>query len=78
MFSWEKKYFDKKKNADLWKRFLSVYRKHNVSFTWVKGHANNVENERCDRLAVAAAENTKFHIIDKGYENGLSDAASLF
>ena len=78
VFSWEKKYFDKKKNADLWKRFLSVYRKHNVSFTWVKGHANNVENERCDRLAVAAAENTKFHIIDKGYENGLSDAANLF
>ena len=78
VFSWEKKYFDKKKNADLWKRFLSVYRKHNVSFTWVKGHANNVENERCDRLAVAAAENTKFHIIDKGYENGLSDVANLF
>ena len=68
VFNWEKKYFDKKKNVDLWKRFLTVYRQHNVKFIWVKGHANNIENERCDRLAVAAAEAEKHYEIDRGYE----------
>ena len=68
VFNWEKKYFDKKKNSDLWVRFLRVYRKHNVRFVWVKGHANNVENDRCDRLAVAAAEAEKYHAIDVEYE----------
>jgi len=56
IFSWEVKSFAKKKNPDLWVRFLKIYRKHNVSFTWVKGHANNTENERCDYLAVSASE----------------------
>ena len=68
VFNWEKKYFDKKKNVDLWKRFLIIYRQHNVKFFWVKGHANNVENERCDKLAVAAAEAEQHYDIDKGYE----------
>ena len=68
VFNWEKKYFNKKKNVDLWKRFLIVYRQHNVKFVWVKGHANNVENERCDKLAVAAAEAEQQHDVDKGYE----------
>ena len=68
VFNWEKKYFKKKKNPDLWKRFLHVYRKHNVQFTWIKGHDNNVENERCDKLAVNAAETSKLHSIDKEYE----------
>ena len=69
VFNWEKKYFDKKKNVDLWKRFLVVYRQHNVKFIWVKGHANNVENERCDKLAVAAAEAKQHHDVDRGYES---------
>ena len=51
-----KNFFNKKKNMDLWRRFLIVYRQHNVKFVWVKGHSNNLENERCDALAVAAAE----------------------
>ena len=68
VFNWEKKYFDKKKNVDLWKRFLVVYRQHNIKFIWVKGHANNVENERCDKLAVAAAVAKQHHDIDRGYE----------
>ena len=46
--------FKKKKNKDLWLRFLPLYRKHNVHFHWLKGHAGHPENERCDRLAVAA------------------------
>ena len=47
--------FKDKKNADLWTRFLKAYRRHRVRFVWVKGHADIPENERCDRLAVAAA-----------------------
>jgi ribonuclease HI len=55
LFSWEKKQFKKKKNADLWIRFLKLYRKYSISFTWVKGHASIPENERCDELAVEAS-----------------------
>lgn len=56
LLGWEKKGFKNKKNPDLWRRFLLVYRKHNVQFIWVKGHANIPENERCDQLAVAASK----------------------
>ena len=52
VFGWEKKGFKDKKNPDLWKRFLAIYRQHQVKFVWVKGHADIPENERCDRLAV--------------------------
>lgn len=52
--NWERKGFKKVKNVDLWMRFLEVYRKHNVNFHWIKGHAGHPENERCDTLAVAA------------------------
>lgn len=66
VFTWERKMFSGKKNADLWARFLRVYRKHKVRFVWIKGHAENVENERCDRMAVAAAEGE--HLLeDAGY-----------
>jgi ribonuclease HI len=58
LFQWETKNFAKKKNPDLWKRFLVVYRKHNVNFVWVRGHSGHPENERCDKLAVAAREMT--------------------
>ncbi len=55
LFEWEKKGFSKKKNRDLWERFLKIYRVHKVKFVWIKGHAGNQENERCDALAVEAA-----------------------
>jgi ribonuclease HI len=67
VFGWEKKAFSGKKNADLWKRFLIVYRKHAIKFVWVKGHASNKENNRCDELAVAAALGGHLK-IDHGYE----------
>ena len=54
LFQWESKAFRKKKNPDLWIRFLKVYRKHKVRFVWIKGHSNITENEVCDRLAVNA------------------------
>ena len=66
VFGWEKKGFKKKKNPDLWRRFLKVYRKHRVKFTWIKGHANIPENERCDRLAVEASQEENL-AIDPGY-----------
>lgn len=52
---WKKKGFKKKKNRDLWERYLRVADKHDVTFRWVKGHAGHSENERCDQLAVAAS-----------------------
>jgi ribonuclease HI len=55
VFDWEKKGFVGKKNPDLWKRFLQIYRKHIVDFKWIKGHNNHPQNERCDELAVYAS-----------------------
>lgn len=43
-------------NVDLWKKMLALCELHSVSFIWVKGHAGLEENERCDRLSVAAAK----------------------
>jgi ribonuclease HI len=56
VFDWERKHFKKKKNQDLWIRFLDLYRQHNVTLFWLKGHNNNPENERCDVLAVNASK----------------------
>mgnify|MGYP002625946004 CR=1 FL=1 len=64
---WLKKNFAGKKNKDLWLRFLKVYCKHNVNFIWIKGHADTPENERCDRLAVAAALDKEHLLDDKGF-----------
>ncbi|MBA7531337.1 Ribonuclease HI [subsurface metagenome] len=68
VFDWEMKRFRKKKNTDLWKRFLTIYRIHEVKLHWVKGHADIAENERCDRLAVDAYKKKNL-LIDVGYEN---------
>jgi len=54
--SWIQKDFKAKKNVDLWKRMVPLLHKHQVSFHWVKGHNDHPQNERCDRLAVAASE----------------------
>jgi ribonuclease HI len=66
LLDWEKKNFAGKKNADLWRRFLKIYRLHNVSFKWIKGHDGNCENERCDSLAVSAAQSLRL-LDDTGY-----------
>ena len=52
----------------MWQRFLKIYPKHQVKFHWVKGHAGNLYNERCDELAVNAAESSNL-LVDEGYEN---------
>jgi len=66
VFSWETKRFKKKKNVDLWQRFLELYREYKVQFIWVKGHASIPENERCDRLAVEASHGASLK-VDSGY-----------
>ncbi len=70
VFSWVKKRFKDKKNPDLWMRFLEIYKKHQVSFVWVKGHANNLYNERCDQLAVEASKKSGL-LEDTGYVTGI-------
>ena len=70
IWNWQKKGFKDKANVDLWKTFIPVYKKHKVSFKWVKGHAGIPENERCDELAVDAAESANLK-ADVGYESGM-------
>ena len=65
---WMATNFDKgKKNKDLWVKFYNLWQKHNVKFVWVKGHAENQYNNRCDELATAAADGEDLQ-IDVGYE----------
>jgi len=54
-------------NPDLWERLLTLCDRHNVQFVWVKGHAGNPGNERCDQLATQAAARTDLP-SDEGYE----------
>lgn len=56
-----------KKNKDLWVKFYDLFKKHQIKFVWVKGHADNVYNNRCDILATTAAD-SKDLLVDKGYE----------
>ena len=65
--SWVVKDFKGKKNRDLWERYLKASAPHNVKFQWVKGHAGHPENERCDTLAVKAAERKNLK-VDAGFE----------
>ena len=76
VFDWVKKGFKDKKNVDLWKRFLLIYPKHKIRFVWVKGHASNVENNRCDELAVAAAKSGQL-LVDIAYETEINQGNPL-
>ncbi len=66
IYGWMRKGFAGKKNPDLWRRFLRVFGRHNVRFIWIKGHADNIENERCDLLATTAARGETL-LEDTGY-----------
>ena len=68
VFNWVKTGFKDKKNKDLWMRFLAVYKLQKVKFTWIKGHNAHPENERCDRLAVAASQNKSALAVDAFFE----------
>jgi ribonuclease HI len=56
-----------KKNKDLWLRFYELSKKHHIKFVWVKGHASNAFNNRCDVLATAAADSRNL-LVDEVYE----------
>jgi ribonuclease HI len=58
-----------KKNKDLWLQYATLAEKHNIKFKWVRGHADNKYNNRCDILATEAADGKNL-LIDEGYENG--------
>jgi len=57
-----------KKNKDLWQRFHTLASDHQLKFKWVKGHADNPFNNRCDELATEAADGGNL-MVDTGYEN---------
>ena len=56
-----------KKNKDLWLEFYKLSQKHHLKFVWVRGHANNVLNNRCDELATEAADSDHL-FTDAEYE----------
>jgi ribonuclease HI len=71
--AWQKKNWwrtntERAANLDLWERLLALCEKHRVEFRWVRGHAGNVENERCDQLAMTALREPNLP-ADEGYEN---------
>ena len=67
IFKWKATGFKNKKNVDLWLEFLKLQELNNISFKWIKGHNNQLQNEICDKLAYKASEN-KILSIDEGYE----------
>ena len=77
VFNWEKNNYKKKKNPDLWKRFLKIYRQYNVQLKWVKGHAGHTQNERCDYLAVESSNRTNLQ-VDTSYELTNNSQKNLF
>ncbi len=77
VFNWERKGFKKKKNPDLWKRFLKIYPKNKITFKWVPGHSGHIENERCDELAVNASIHDDLE-IDEFFENSQKEPPNLF
>lgn len=57
-----------KKNRDLWEQYYKLSKQFSVQLVWVKGHANNALNNRCDELATAAADGNNL-LVDTVYEN---------
>ena len=56
-----------KKNPDLWRSFHQISQNFQITMVWVKGHADNAYNNRCDELATAAADSRNL-LVDEGYE----------
>lgn len=76
IYRWESHGWKNVKNVDLWIRFLSIYRAHDVTFNWLKGHFGYTENERCDELAVAARMRDDLP-ADEGYETEHTESKTL-
>lgn len=56
-----------KKNSDLWKEYYQIAQAFSITMHWVKGHADNPFNNRCDELATTAADGKDLD-IDSWYE----------
>lgn len=67
LYGWVKKGFKNVKNPDLWRRFLPLFKEHQPTIHWIKGHAGHADNERVDRLAVAASQKPEL-LIDEFFE----------
>ncbi|PUZ20962.1 RNase HI [Chitinophaga costaii] len=67
LWNWQRTNFKDKKNRDLWERLIPLLKKHKIRFQWVKGHATNEGNNRCDQLATQAADNGPL-LTDEGFE----------
>jgi ribonuclease HI len=65
---WMRNREQKAENADLWQQLLDLCSRHEVEFHWIRGHAGEIDNERCDQLAMEAARR-KYLSADVGYEN---------
>jgi ribonuclease HI len=72
VFNWSSKGFKVKKNKDLWLRYLALHARFQLVFHWIKGHAGHPENERCDYLAVLAAEKGPW-LTDTEFENNRNE-----
>lgn len=65
--NWKRNKKDRAENSDLWQQLLALNNKHQVQYQWVRGHAGHPENERCDELAKAAAQQDDL-LVDEGYK----------
>ena len=74
---WKRNKRDKALNVDLWKRLLELCERHQVEFRWVKGHAGTRENERADRLSVAALRQGNL-AVDEEYEGSQVQSQGSF
>ncbi len=77
VYAWQKRGWKKANgepalNIDLWKRLLKLLDERNVVLKWVKGHAGNVWNERCDQLVHEAIRKGNLQ-VDAGYDNGAAN-----
>lgn len=60
---WMRNKTEKALNPELWDELLTLCDYHQVQFVWIRGHAGHPENERCDRLAVTAAQAAREHVV---------------
>lgn len=67
LWNWERKNFKDKKNEDLWRHYIPLHHQFKPRFVWIKGHNDHPQNERCDELAVAAANSFDL-LVDGVYE----------
>ena len=69
---WRRNKKEKALNPDLWERLITLCDGHEVEFKWIRGHAGDIDNERCDSLAIQAARQSTL-IVDEGYEASKTD-----